>query len=147
MQLSTDEKYGRLQCEYGRLPLAFSSALLLLNSLIHIGYACTNFTPATLNFSDIFGRGTKKCENDSIKTFFVNHHSNPVEIRIRPTEKRAITFDTWRYTCSGSQIPWNKVGIDYLGTEGLCRELQKDLFGAGCRCTSRVFLTVSMNSV
>ena len=38
-------------------------------------------------------------------------------IRMRPTEKRAITFVTMRYQRSDSQIPRNKVRIDYLGTQ------------------------------
>ena len=48
---------------------------------------------------------------------------------MRPTEKRAITFEASRCTRSDSQIPWDKVSIDYLSTEGWCRELQKVIVG------------------
>ena len=38
-------------------------------------------------------------------------------IRIRPARKVAITSCTSMPTRSDSQIPWDKVGIDYLGTQ------------------------------
>ena len=50
---------------------------------------------------------------------------------MRPTEKRAITSCTTMHTRSDSQIPWDKVGIDYLGTQECGGELGKVLFGDG----------------
>ena len=48
---------------------------------------------------------------------------------MRPTEKRAITSNQASSSHSDSQIPWGKVSIDYLSTEGWCRELQKVIVG------------------
>ena len=52
-------------------------------------------------------------------------------IRMRPTEKRAITFVTMSYQRSDSQIPRNKVRIDYLGTQECGGKCRKILFGDG----------------
>ena len=48
---------------------------------------------------------------------------------MRPTEKRAITFEASRCTRSDSQIPWDKVGIDYLSTQECMGEYGKVLVG------------------
>ena len=53
------------------------------------------------------------------------------QIKMRPTEKRAITFVAWSCPRSDSQIPWNKVRIDYLSTQECGGELGKVLFGDG----------------
>ena len=48
---------------------------------------------------------------------------------MRPAEKRAITFEASRCTRSDSQIPWDKVGIDYLSTQECMGEYGKVLVG------------------
>ena len=42
---------------------------------------------------------------------------NSISIRIRPARKVAITSTPAWFRRRDSQIPWNKVGIDYLGTQ------------------------------
>ena len=56
---------------------------------------------------------------------------NSISIRIRPARKVAITSCPRMSTRSDSQIPWDKVGIDYLGTQECGGELGKVLFGDG----------------
>ena len=56
---------------------------------------------------------------------------NSISIRIRPTRETAITSWTTMNTRSDSQIPWDKVGIDYLGTQECMGKHGKVLFGDG----------------
>ena len=48
---------------------------------------------------------------------------------MRPTEKRAITSSSAWFMRSDSQIPWDKVGIDYLSTHECLGEYGKVLVG------------------